>query len=135
MIRKYPFTLALIAVIWVLCLMPIPENPLSHVSMIDKWTHLVMYGTLCLVLWCEFTHHGAGRALSIGRWLPLWLLPVAMSGIIELVQRYCTGGMRSGEWLDFAANSLGASLVQPVGYLYYIWYSKHRRNKRGIEKS
>ena len=134
MIRKYPFTLALVAVIWVLCLMPIPENPLSHVSMIDKWTHLVMYGTLCLVLWCEFTHHGTGRALSIGRWLPLWLLPVVMSGIIELVQRYCTGGMRSGEWLDFAANSLVASLVQPVGYLYYIWYSRHRRNKHGIEK-
>lgn len=135
MIRKYPFTLVLVAIIWVLCLIPIPENPLSHVSMIDKWTHLVMYGTLCLVLWCEFTHHATGRALSTGRWLPLWLLPVVMSGIIELVQRYCTGGMRSGEWLDFAANSLGSTLVQPIGYLYYIWYSRHRRNKHGIEKS
>ncbi len=40
---KYPFTTLLLVVIWVLCFIPIPESPLSHVSFIDKWTHVAMY--------------------------------------------------------------------------------------------
>ena len=46
MAKRYPLTTVCVIVIWVLCLMPIPETPLSHVRLIDKWTHLVMYGGL-----------------------------------------------------------------------------------------
>ena len=48
-----------------------------------------------------------------------WLMPVAMSGIIELLQEYCTGGTRSGEWLDLAANSTGITLAAVIGLLIY----------------
>ncbi len=34
----------------------------------------------------------------------------AMGGLIELAQAYLTAGIRSGDWLDFAANSVGALL-------------------------
>jgi hypothetical protein len=44
-------------------------------------------------------------------------MPVAMSGIIELLQEYCTGGARSGEWLDLAANSAGITLAAVIGLL------------------
>ena len=123
MIRHYPVTVLLILAIWVVCLMPIPETRLSHVSFIDKWTHLAMYGTLCLVIWWEHTRmcKSACRRLSSRVWLFVWLLPILMSGLIELVQYYCTGGMRSGEWLDFAANALGGTLAQPIGYCYFRW--------------
>ena len=47
LLQRYPLSCVLIVVIWVLCLTPwIPESPLNNVRLIDKWTHLVMYGTL-----------------------------------------------------------------------------------------
>jgi hypothetical protein len=41
-----------------------------------------------------------------------------MSGLLELLQRYCTTN-RSGEWLDFAANSTGVTLAVPLGLLFW----------------
>ena len=46
-----------------------------------------------------------------------WLAPIIVSGIIELLQAYCTGGRRGGEWLDFAANAVGATLANIIGML------------------
>ena len=53
-IRNYPLSSLLIVVIWVVCLIPIPETPLSDVNLIDKWTHFVMYGSLTSVIWFEY---------------------------------------------------------------------------------
>ena len=50
-LRCYPFSWICVTVIWVLCLIPMPETPLDGISMIDKWTHFVMYGGLCAVVW------------------------------------------------------------------------------------
>ena len=54
-----------------------------------------------------------------------WFLPVVMSGVIELLQAYCTGGRRSGDWLDFAANSTGATLTFIIGILVARYLAKH----------
>ena len=123
-LKYYPFTLVLIAAIWVLCLMPIPETPLSNVSMIDKWTHLVMYGGTFSIMWLEWARHNSKPGLRLtdkffkARTMLLgWLAPVLMSGLIELLQAYCTGGRRSGEWLDFAANSIGVTLALFIGFV------------------
>jgi hypothetical protein len=43
-----------------------------------------------------------------------------MSGLLELLQAYCTGDHRSGDWLDFAANSLGVILGTAIGLLMKI---------------
>lgn len=43
------------------------------------------------------------------------IAPVAMSGCIELMQAYCTD-TRSGDWLDFLANSIGVGLAALIGY-------------------
>ena len=56
-----------------------------------------------------------------------WLAPVVMSGTIEILQANCTGGRRSGDWMDFAANSLGATLGAVVGIGVLVW----RATKRG----
>ena len=42
-----------------------------------------------------------------------------MSGILELLQEYCTGGLRSGDWMDFAANIIGVILAAIFGSLLY----------------
>lgn len=117
LIARYPLSAALIVAIWVMCLTPwIPETPLNDVSLIDKWTHLVMYGTLTAVIWWEYLRqHPQPESRSL--LLLAFLAPVAMGGMVELAQAYCTAGHRSGDWLDFLANSLGVVLGTFLGLI------------------
>ncbi len=124
--RKYPLSALCIIAIWVLCLMPIPETPLSQVKLIDKWTHLIMYGGLCTVIWTDrawqgLTYNRKGMAIYAV------VLPIIMGGLIELAQAYCTGGMRSGEWLDWAADTLGVIIGQPIGILVAVCLAKWKK--------
>ena len=126
--RRYPLTSVLVAVIWVICLIPIPEDvPLGDVPMMDKWTHFVMYGTLCTVMWWEYLRRhektNAGRLVLLA-----FLAPIVMSGLIELAQAYCTGGNRSGDWLDFAANTIGVVLGNVIGILLAAFRARERRD-------
>ncbi|MBQ7419155.1 MAG: VanZ family protein [Prevotella sp.] len=119
-VRKYPFSILCIILIWILSLIPFfPETPLDDVQFIDKWTHLVMYGGTCSVIWWEYLR----QHTSIDKqklFLLAWLTPILMSGVIELLQEYCTT-TRGGEWFDFAANATGVTLAVIVGLvLCYI---------------
>ncbi len=117
LIARYPLSAALIVAIWVMCLTPwIPETPLNDVSLIDKWTHLVMYGTLTAVIWWEYLRQHP-QPESRRLLLLAFLAPVAMGGMVELAQAYCTAGHRSGDWLDFLANSLGVVLGTFLGLI------------------
>ena len=51
LIKTYPLSCCLIVAIWVLCLMPVPETPLSNVKLIDKWAHVSMYAVMCTAIW------------------------------------------------------------------------------------
>ncbi len=106
-VREQPFSSAIIVVIWVICLVPIPDTPLNNVKFFDKWTHLTMYGVLVLVIMAEY-----GRRKKEICWRRLLcfglVAAVLMSGAIELAQAYLTAGVRSGDWMDFAANAAGA---------------------------
>ena len=114
--KKYPVSLLLIAAIWVLCFIDVPETPLDDVSLIDKWTHVAMYGVTCGVIWLEYLLRH--RRISPRRLFAFaFAAPIIMGGVIELLQAYCTGGRRSGEWLDFAADAAGAILAACAGTL------------------
>ncbi len=107
-LKRYPFTVAVACVIVVISLIPFPEMPkLDDVPFVDKWTHMVMYGGLCTVLWTEYLrrHH---MRIEVRKATLLGLVcPILMSGLLELAQEYLTAS-RSGEWLDLLANSVGA---------------------------
>ena len=115
-IHKYPLSVICIILVWGLSLTPFfPETPLSKVKFIDKWTHLVMYGGTCLVIWWEYRRkHGQPNYRRLITWG--WLALVLMGGVLELLQEYTTT-TRSGDWLDFAANTLGATLGSVIGFL------------------
>ena len=55
-----------------------------------------------------------------------WIAPILMSGVIEILQEYCTGGRRSGDWLDFAANSIGATVGAVAGVGMVMLKRRHR---------
>lgn len=116
LVRKYPLSCLAGLLIWVVCLIPIPETPLNSIRLIDKWTHLVMYGGLCAVIWGEYLHHHATinrRRLAIYA----FLAPICMGGLVEIAQATCTNGVRSGDWVDFAANTVGVIVGQVIGIL------------------
>lgn len=117
--KKYPVSVMYIIAIWVLCFMDVPETPLSDVSLIDKWAHVAMYLGTCLMIIVEYVRTHDPRCISWRR-IIVWagIMPALMSGVIELGQAYCTGGRRSGEWLDFLANSVGCALALVVGCVF-----------------
>ncbi len=124
LISHYPLSCFLILVIWFLCfwLTP-PHTPLDKVAFIDKWTHMVMYLGTCSVIWWEYLrrHKKVAWRKTL---LMAWIGPILMSGLIEILQANCTGGRRSGEWLDFAANATGATMALVIGILAARYFSK-----------
>ena len=68
----------------------------------------------CLIIWFEYLRsHRSIHLIKVCVWGII--APIIMSGIIELMQAYCTES-RSGEWLDFYANSLGAVIAALIGF-------------------
>lgn len=116
-IRKYPITLFTACIIICLSLFPIPEIPQAeNVPFIDKWTHMVMYGSFCLFIWFEYLrNHKTVNVVRIT--LFGYLCPIIMSGLLELAQEYLTT-CRSGEWLDLLANSTGATIAYLIGWAF-----------------
>lgn len=111
---KYPLTWLLVVFIYVLCLMPVPETPVDGLPGIDKLVHTAMYGFLCLVIWGERLRQRKRRPLNgVHCFVGAFVLPLVMSGSIELLQAYATT-CRSGDWWDMAANALGVVIVWPL---------------------
>ena len=118
-LRRYPITLLLAVGIVLLSLLPIPDLKMPvEVPLMDKWTHMVMYGVLTLTIWFDYKRshkqYNAWRLLLFG-----FLAPIVMGGVLELMQAYLTT-CRSGEWLDFVANTIGVCLGTIIGILIMI---------------
>lgn len=114
-IKKYPVSCVLFLAIWYLSLFTPPKTHLDDVEFIDKWVHIIMYGVTCTVLWIEYSRkHLSPDYEKLFFWA--WLSPIVMSGIIELLQEYCTV-RRSGDWLDLAANTTGVTLAAVIGLM------------------
>lgn len=119
-IGDYPLSLLLTVIIWVLCFINVPETPLENITLMDKWTHIAMYLVLGIVIFWE-SNRKRKRAIPPVQEMKkakvvLWtfVLPALMGGLIEILQANCTGGRRSGDWLDFAADSIGAALALAI---------------------
>lgn len=126
-LQTYPLSAACFVTIWVLCLMPVPETPLSHVRLIDKWAHVVMFGGFSLVAWAEYgLHHPAfsmRRAL-----LAAFAIPTLTGALVEIAQATCTGGRRSGDPIDFVADAIGTVLALLIGIPLARMLSRRNRD-------
>lgn len=114
--KRYPYSWLVTVAIVLLSLLPIGAVEIAgNVPFADKWTHMVMYATLTLVIWLEHIRHSTQPS---PRFLALWaiLFPIALGGLLELLQAYATT-YRSGEWMDWAADSIGTLLAIPIALL------------------
>ena len=122
-LTKYPFSCIIVIGTWILCFMTIPETPLSSVRFIDKWTHSLIYLVLGLSINLEYlrnTKQPSPKFIIV--WV--WLMPIIMGGLIEILQSYCTNGNRSGEWLDFFADAIGSTIAVLIGILLVRYRAK-----------
>lgn len=127
LVKNYPLSIALFLVIWYLSFCTPPKTELDTIRFIDKWVHIVMYGGTCTILWMEYLRKH-NYATSMAKLLLLaWLAPIAMSGVIELLQEYCTNGRRSGDWIDLAANATGVTLAAVIGLLSAYCHATKRK--------
>jgi len=110
---RYYFTLFLTIVITVLSTIPVPEVPeLADVPFFDKWVHFVMYGALTCAMWLDkwlICKRNKEYTYSLSFVLLSFFFPAIWGGLMELAQAYLTT-CRSGDWVDFYADTFGALL-------------------------
>ncbi|MBP5770820.1 MAG: VanZ family protein [Bacteroidaceae bacterium] len=121
--RHYPLSILTAIVIVGLSLFPIgPIELMEGVPLADKWTHMVMYGGLASVIWFEYwRRHDRVHWARVFQWAIV--APIAMSGVLELLQKYATN-YRSGEWMDFVANTIGVSIGALLGLMLLRCFRK-----------
>ena len=113
-LKKYPVSLLVILAVIYLSFFRPPSTELSTIPNIDKVVHVCMYFGMSGMLWLEFLRaHRRDRVPLWHAWVGALLCPVLFSGMVELLQAYCTT-YRGGDWLDFAANTAGALLASGV---------------------
>lgn len=134
-IKGYPFFFLLLGAVCVACFINPPSlDFLGKIEAIDKWIHAFMYLTVEGCLWIEyFRRHKQSPTHRL--LLLTWLAPIIVSGVIELLQAYCTGGRRGGEWLDFAANAIGATLANLIGMLVGFVRARSYKGSLGVQHS
>lgn len=119
--KRYSRSIALLLVITALSLYPSTELPETDIAFADKWAHWLMYGTLSFVLLWDYSRNKQRRAAA--QELCLTLFSMLWGGLMELAQIHLTT-TRSGEWMDVAANCIGAI----CGFL--LFYAARRAMSR-----
>ena len=136
LLKKYPITILTIALIWYLSFFTPPSTKLDNVIGFDKVVHFGMYGFLCtVILWEQWRNSGrtTNRRFNIRLFICYFVLPILMSGLIEILQENCTGGRRSGDIFDFVANTLGvicASIIIPK--LLSMFYNRRAKSSGNV---
>ena len=117
---KYILSSLCAVAIAVLSLFPVKELHLEDMTLSDKWAHFIMYGGFMATILFDRMYRQRNFRMPI----PILLFPIAYGGLMELLQAYCTNGNRSGDWLDFAENSIGAFLVYTTALIIKSNYHK-----------
>lgn len=112
--KNYKFSWGIIGLILYLSFFTPPKMEMDEITNIDKLAHICMYGGLCTIIWWEYwrKHHVLSLIRTI---IGAIVLPIALSGAIELLQEYVTEN-RSGDWADMIANTIGVLLAALLGY-------------------
>ncbi|MDR3119021.1 MAG: VanZ family protein [Mediterranea sp.] len=112
-IKKYPVSLTFVLVVVYLSFFKPPSVPeITLFPYADKVAHAGMYFVMSALLWWEFRRNHKEPAMGQA-WIVAFLSPVLFGGAVEFLQEYCTI-YRGGDWLDFLANTTGATLASLI---------------------
>lgn len=114
-----PFVISLV-ILYLTCFIPtgdIPEVTFEFFIPIDKLVHFCMFLGLSGATAINYIHGERGN-ININK-LIVWafVLPILYGGFIELLQHYCFP-LRSGDWSDFLADTLGSLTALPIAFYF-----------------
>ena len=95
----------------------LPPMPIPY---IDKWMHLLMYMILSAIMAGDILRDKAKPAMALAVAITVSAI---YGGAIELLQEYCFPP-RTGEWLDWAADTAGA--IMGAGMIWLLTYLRKR---------
>ncbi|MDD3356226.1 MAG: VanZ family protein [Dysgonamonadaceae bacterium] len=99
--------------------LPVPDKVFQY----DKIAHFGMFFVLSAAIYYDYYRLHKGRPNKL-RWIFFGLIiPIVYGGVIEIVQERFFG--RSGELMDFVADSLGSLSATAVAFIYI-----NRKKKR-----
>lgn len=115
-IKRYPLSLAIIAIVIFLSFFRPPSVKVPVFSGFDKLVHFLMYAGISGCLWLEFFFNHRKEAFNV-RYAIIGAVvaPILFSGVVELLQEHLTK-YRGGEWLDFLANTCGVLVATAVAW-------------------
>jgi VanZ family protein len=98
-----------LAVLWTLlifiaCFTPAKDIPKVEVPLIDKWTHLVLFGMFTFLWLCSRPE------LTLSWLIKLFLIAIGLGAFIEVMQGVLTFLGRSMEFMDGVADATGGLL-------------------------
>lgn len=98
-----------LAMLWTLlifigCFTPSGDLPEVDVPLIDKWTHLILFGGFTFLWLCA-------RPVPTRAWMiTLFVIATALGAFIEIMQGVLVSLGRSMEFMDAVADIIGAAL-------------------------
>ena len=123
---RYTLIPAVVAIVifYLTCIVNVESIPVSESLLhYDKIAHFGMFFVLSAAIYYDYyrLHHGKPNKL---KWVLLGLIvPVIYGGLIEIVQQNYFG--RSGDLMDFLADSLGSLTATAIAFLYLKRKGKH----------
>jgi VanZ family protein len=129
-VRKYLFSITIIPVVVYLSLMDSPSTDILRFPGWDKVVHFCMYGGVAGIIWLEylFNHRRNKPRLKQGILVAV-VSPLLLSGLLEIGQSTLTEH-RSGDWLDFAANTGGIVTAALIAWIVL----RPQIMKKGVNK-
>jgi VanZ family protein len=106
--RWYPSCLVLAVILYAtLASHPLPEDSLPLIPYLDKWIHAIMMGGFVGAIAFDWKRADRSRRLSFKVMMCIAVGVMIFGAADELMQLLADNG-RSGEWLDLAADIVGA---------------------------
>jgi VanZ family protein len=99
------------------CLTPSAELPRVDIPLIDKWTHVVLFGIFSFLWLCA-------KPVLTTKWvMSLLIISVAFGAAVEILQGTLTFLGRSAEFMDAVADGLGG-IVGVAVFLLMAYLTK-----------
>ncbi len=117
-----------IAILWTLlifflCFIPGKDLPHLNIPLVDKWTHMVLFG-MFTIFW-----HNTARSNSFGLKLILLIIATFLGWLVEYVQGHYVQG-RSQDNMDTLADAIGG-LIGIILFTLYVRFNKSTKSQRG----